>query len=209
MAGIDKDVERIFLSLSPPLLELIFICYGKEHGSSALGYARATYAKWKSGSVRMSGVVAERILNLVPLILDKATRFDLVKKLRAAHMHQEDRHVTCAPSDWRSQVAPLVADLIAVSQRFQLPQHVLARVRWVADGDSATAQELLAAAEQDEALVRLQYLEAEFRRIDDLIKTIAGTKSVNHRIELPQGTIHVSITIPNTGFWGWINNLLS
>jgi len=46
----------------------------------------------------MSGVAAERLLNLVPLALDTSTRFDLVNRLRAAHMHKERRNVTCEPN---------------------------------------------------------------------------------------------------------------
>ena len=63
--GIDKDIERIFLNLPSYKLESVFSRYGREHGSSALTYARNTYQKWKSGSVQMSGKVAERLLNLV------------------------------------------------------------------------------------------------------------------------------------------------
>jgi hypothetical protein len=39
----------------------------------------------------MSGKVAERLLDVVPSILDADTRFDLVKKLRAAHRLGEHR----------------------------------------------------------------------------------------------------------------------
>jgi hypothetical protein len=157
----------------------------------------------------MSGMVAERLLNLVPLVLDASTRFDLVKKLRAAHMHKERRYVTCDPTDWRDQVAPVIAELLTVSHKFQLPQDAVDRVRWLADGDAAAAQRLLAAAEQEEAAVRLQFLEAEFKRIDFLLQSIEATKVASHTIELPQGTICISIATPRKGFWSWLGNLLS
>ena len=113
--GIDKDVEQIFLSLPFVKLESVFREYGLKYGASALSYARDTYPRWKSGAVRMGGMVAERLLNLVPLTLDTSTRFDLVKKVRAAHIHKAHQCVTCEPNDWRSKVAPVVAELLAAS----------------------------------------------------------------------------------------------
>ncbi len=209
LGGIDKDVEQIFLNLPLLKLESVFLEYGRDYGARALSYARDAYPRWKSGSVRMSGMVAERLLNLVPLALDASTRFDLVKKLRAAHMHKERRNVACEPNDWRSKVAPVVAELLAASQRFQLPQSAVDRVRWLADGDADAAQRLLAAAEHEEAVVRLRFLEAEFRRIDFLLQSIEATKSVSHTIELPQGTIQISIEEPRKGLWRWLGDLLS
>ena len=209
LGGIDEDVERIFLNLPPAKLQSIFRSYGRQYSSSALSYARQTYPLWKSGTVRMSGKVAERLLNLVPPVLDASTRFDLVKKLRFAHMRKERKYVTCQPANWREVLAPLVAELIAASHQFQLPEAAVKRVRWLANGDTGAAQRLLAAAEQEEAVGRLRYLEAEFERIDFLLRNIESTRAVNHTIELPQGTIVISIALPRKGLRGWLNKLLS
>jgi hypothetical protein len=157
----------------------------------------------------MSGKVAERLLNLVPPVLDASTRFDLVKKLRFAHMRKEHKRVTCEPTDWRNVLAPLVSDLLTASHEFQLPEAAVKRVRWLANGDTEAAQRLLAAAEQEEAVGRLRYLEAEFDRIDFMLQNIESTKAVNHTIQLPQGTITVSIVLPRKGLIGWLNKLLS
>lgn len=196
VGGIDKDIERIFLNLPTQKLESVFMRYGREHGSSALSYARKAYPSWKSGGVRMSGKVAERLLNLVPAVLDSDARFDLVKKVRDAHRTKVNKHVRCEPHEWRTKVAPEVAELLASSSQFQLPGAAVSRIRWLADGDSQAAQRLLAAAEEEEAIARLRHLELEFRRIDTLIQNLQGKKTVSHTIQLPQGTIHVSIGEP-------------
>jgi len=209
LGGIDKDIEQIFFNLPSFKLESVFLRYGEKHGESALAYARKTYAKWKSGTVKMSGSVAERLINLVPRVLEGHTRFELVKKLRSAHLHKEHKYVSCLPSEWRRQVAPVVAELLAASHKFQLPQHVLDRVHWLTEGDAVASQRLLAAAEQDEAAARLRYLEAEFKRIDFLLQNIEATKSVRHTIELPQGTITVVIELPRKSLWGRLAELLS
>lgn len=194
--GIDKDIERIFLSLPSHKLESVLTRYGREHGSSALSYARNTYHKWKSGSVQMSGKVAERLLNLVPTVLDSNSRFELVKKLREAHRQKINRHVQCEPHEWRTKVAPEIAQLLASSSEFKLPESALSRIRWLTDGDSQAAQSLLAAAEEEEAVARLRHLEMEFQRIDSLIQSVEGKTTVNHLIDLPQGTVSVRIGKP-------------
>ena len=208
LGGIDEDVERIFLNLPPAKLQSVFRNYGRQYGTSPLSYARQTYSLWKSGTVRMSGKVAERLLNLVPPVLDASTRFDLVKKLRFAHMRKERKRVTCEPANWRDVLAPVVTELLTASHQFQLPEAAVKRVRWLANGDTQAAQRLLAAAEQEEAVGRLRYLEAEFQRIDFLLQSIESTRAVNHTIELPQGTITISIILPRKGLRGWLNKLL-
>jgi|SanBayMetagenome_1026888.scaffolds.fasta_scaffold50123_1 hypothetical protein len=209
IGGIDDDVKQIFLSLPPEKLSLVFRLYGQRYGGGAQSYAQSTYYSWRSGRVRMSGMVAGRLLNLVPPVLDPPQRFELVKKVRSAHLRKERKYISCHPTDWRHTVGPIVAQFIAASQNVQIPPYVLDRVCWLADGDAAAAQRLLAAAEQEEAAVRLHFLEAEFKRIDFMLQNIEATKRVSHTIELPQGTITVSIAVPRKGFWSCLGSLLS
>jgi hypothetical protein len=197
--GIDKDIERIFLNLPPNKLKSVLTRYGRAHGDAALSYALKTYPSWKAGGVQMSGRVAERLLNLVPAVLDSDTRFDLVKKLREAHRKQINKHVHCEPHEWRSKVAPEIAQLLASSSESQLPESAVKRIQWLADGDSQAAQRLLAAAEEEEAIARLQHLEREFGRIDALIHEVQGNATINHQIHLPQGTVTVRIGTPQKG----------
>ena len=199
--GIDQDIERIFLDLPSHTLEAVFFRYGKLAGSQAESYARATFHKWKQGSVQMSGVVAERLLNLVPPVLDAGKRFDLVKKLRAKHFIKAEHYFTAAPQDWREKLIPLINQVVAEGSVFRLPPEIVARVCWLADGDSVAAQALLAAVDQEEASIRLSYVESEFRRLEALVSTIDRTPKVVHKICLPQGDITVTIATPEKSFW--------
>jgi hypothetical protein len=60
VAGIDKDIEVIFLHLPAHQLARLLQRYEDEYGSQALAYARKTYEKWKSGQVKMSGLVVSQ-----------------------------------------------------------------------------------------------------------------------------------------------------
>lgn len=195
-AGIDEDVERIFLSLSKEMAEVIFYRYGTAYGAQAESYARKTYPKWKSGSVKLSGQTAERLLNLIPPLLSTETRFELVRKLRAGHLKPVSIRVATTPQNWRQDLALPIRTLVDRSAEFSIPPYIAEKVAWLASGDTTAAQALLAAAEQEEAGIRVKFLEAEFRRIDTLIANIEHTKSVTHEISLPQGTILVHIELP-------------
>ena len=77
------------------------------------------------------------------------------------------------------------------------------------DGDIAAAEKLLLAAERDEAITRLAYLQLEFERLDGMIAQLGDLKtSVSHSIELPQGNIDVYIAIPEKSMWQKVLNWL-
>jgi hypothetical protein len=191
--GIDSDIKRIFLALPSLKLETLLGKYRLEHGASAESYARKAYPKWQSGSVQMSGMVAERLLNLVPLVIDSGTKFELVRKIRAAYNKKDNRRIHCLPENWRAEVTPIINEVVAKSSAFQLPAHVVSRIGWLADGDTAAAHKILTAIEEEEASTRIRYLDAEFRRIEVLLGSIQGKKEISHEIVLPQGTISIHI----------------
>jgi hypothetical protein len=209
MGGIDRDIQEIFLNLPTQKLEVILQKYGKLHGKNAESYARMTYGNWRHGAVKISGMVAERLLNLVPTILEPAERFELVKKLRNTYLGKEHHRLSCTPTEWRQTIGPVINEMVNKRSRFQLPQLVVDRVRWLADGDAVAAQQLLAAAEEEEAQVRVQYLATEYHRISYMLENMQGSRLVSHTIELPQGTIAVDITLPKGRIVRWLERILT
>lgn len=200
--GIDRDVERLFLNLDREDLDELFDYYEEEHGRSAANYARSTYPKWKRGSVQLSGQTAERLLNLLPPLLPFEMRFELVKKLRGANFRKLTRYVNTSPEGWRDALGPVIAEVVGHGSTANIKDGVKQRIAWLADGDVAMAENLLLAAEQDEAITRLAYLNAEFVRLESLIARLGDYQtSVSHVIELPQGSIHVHIAVPNVSMW--------
>lgn len=205
--GIDRDVERLFLALDREDLEELLEVYEEEFGKSAATYARNTFPKWKKGTVRMSGEVAERLLNLLPPLLPDETRFELVKKLRASNFRKVHRRVYSKPESWREDLAPAIAEVVGHGSTARISDAVKSRVSWLANGDVASAEQLLLAAEKDEAITRLVYLEAELRRIETMVAQLGHLNtSISHQITLPQGTIDVVISIPEKTLWQKFKN---
>jgi hypothetical protein len=194
--GIDREVEKIFLQLAPHDLESLLSRYGHAHGQKAEAYARDTYEKWKAGAVKMSGQTAGRLLDLLPPLLAPSVRFDLVRKLRERHFSKKTIRLQSTPATWRTDLIKPIQELVAASSGFALPADLLEKARWLADGDAAAAQRLLAAAEQEEAAVRVAYIDAELRRVEALIQNIDTTRQVTHTLKLPQGDIILRVELP-------------
>lgn len=207
--GIDRDVERLFLDLDRDDLNELLEFYEDSFGKPAASYARKAYPNWKRGSVRMSGQVAERLLTLLPPLLPDATRYELVKKLRKHNFRKLNRYVHTTPEGWKAALAPVLKEVIDHGHTAAISEGVKARIAWLADGDVAAAERMLHAAEQDEALLRLTYLQAEFNRIDLMIAGMGNLQtSVSHEIDLPQGKISVHIQPPKVSAWQKVLNWL-
>ena len=194
--GIDREVEKIFLSLPSSDLGRVFTRYGETYGGKAEAYARETYAKWQRGEVKMSGQTAARLLDLLPPVLPASVRFDLIKTLRSQHFHKRTIRIQSTPTNWRGDLIKPIQELVAASSAFALPEDLLSKARWLADGDTLAAQRLLAAAEQEEAAIRVAYIEVELRRIEVLIQNIDTTRRVSHTLKLPQGEIFLAVDLP-------------
>lgn len=191
--GIDKDIERIFFALSSLVLDAIFIEYGKHHGKSAEAYARRTYPRWKSGTVKLSGQTAERLLELLPPRLSKEQRYELIGKLRKHYLKKTSERVTTPPENWRQHVVPVVEKVIMNSRGFKLPQELYEKATWLTDGDTQAVNSILHSIEEEEARQRTAYLEAEFKRIEIFIGSVKNADTASHTISIPQGDIYVTI----------------
>lgn len=200
IAGIDKDIKRIFLDLPLRKLTKVFVQYGELYGVSKVIYAKNTYPKWQSGQTAMSGIMVARLLNLVPLVLDADDVYELVKKIRNAYLRQQCLTVECHTIDWFRKLPPVVEGLVGYSNQFELPENVIEKLHWLTIGNGRAAQELLAAAEVEEATVRTQYLNREYAHIARMLSGESGMSEFRHTIELPQGTIAVTITKPPFNF---------
>lgn len=192
-AGIDKDIQKIFFSLSGQSLNTLFKRYGELHGKNAENYARKTFPNWKSGKTNLSGQTAERLLNLIPPYLPQSGKYELIKKLRNRYLQKKTRHISTTHEKWQSEVAPAVDELIKVSRDFKLPDSLMQRAAWLANGDVEAANKILESLELEEAKVRTNYLAIEFKRIQSLVDHMPHTQSIRHSIELPQGNIYVVI----------------
>jgi hypothetical protein len=144
LGGTDKDVKEYFFSLPKGQLQIILDKYEREHGKQARDYAEKTLYKWKGGSVKMSGMVAERLFSLLPPTMPIETKFKLTESLW--------KHV--GPSSNKTYYIGLDVNIEEISQRvkehlaqvvthYEIPDSMESRFNWLAQGDVETKQKLL------------------------------------------------------------------
>jgi len=144
LGGTDEDVKKYFFSLSAIHLKAILDKYEKQYGNSARVYAEETLPKWQNGYVHMSGMVAERLFNLLPPTMPIETKFQLIDGLW--------KHV--GPSSTKIFYIGLGADLEDVMRRvkehleevvikYDIPNSMEARFRWLSQGEVGIKQHLL------------------------------------------------------------------
>ena len=75
----EEFIKRAFFNLSWEKRFECFSIYAQKYGKGPASYAEKTYHSWKSGSVGMSGQTARRVLEIVPVILPRETRLELLE----------------------------------------------------------------------------------------------------------------------------------
>ena len=144
LGGTDQDVKQYFFSLNYHQLSLVLDEYESKYGQPAREYASATFNRWKSGSVQMSGMVAERLFNLLPPRMALETKYHLIENLW--------NHV--GPSSKKTYYIGIDANLEEVKHivrthlekvvtSYTIPEPMERRFKWLAGGDSALKQNLL------------------------------------------------------------------
>jgi hypothetical protein len=144
LGGTDQDVKQYFFSLHAAHLRGILDKYESKYGKAAREYADKTLPSWKSGKVHMSGMVAERLFNLLPPAMPLDTKFRLTESLW--------KHV--GPSSNKKFYVGLDANLEDITSRvkahledvvihYQIPSSMEARFNWLSQGDVTVKQQLL------------------------------------------------------------------
>lgn len=191
--GIDGDILNIFLNLDRQALYQVFRTYSQDYGSSAASYARKTYSKWQSGSVKPSGQTLERLVLTLPPLLSFDVKCELLRKLRERNRQRENHTLTVDTSNWAQSLAPLVSRIVSKAYSAELPEIVERRLEWLSSGDMQAAKAILKEAEAQEGRNAIALLEQEFQNIERILPSLPRGGKVNHVIQLPYGRINLTI----------------
>lgn len=163
--GIDADVRRLFFELDSFRLGLVFNLYEREHGEGKREYAEAAYAKWRSGTVEMSGETSERLIRIVPQVLRFDQKYDLIEKLWNRLRQKTTLHVTISPHGGLDGAIDAVMDAVDALGEHEIPDAVAERLEWLAQYDAVVAKKLLAQVAKREAKDAVETLEAQLRQL--------------------------------------------
>ncbi len=189
--GVDEDIKRAFFNLDVKEKQKIFLHYKREYGQEARDYAEKTYKKWKSGEVRMSGMVADRLLAILPYYLGFDEKFSLIQRIWQERTHSHVRIVI----DVREGITTTmrrILDAIDFVEVDVVPEAFRTRLKWLNSSDFAVAEQILVRLYTEEREARIQTLRRELGRVVGLIST-ARRSSVRsaHQFNVPGGTVEI------------------
>jgi hypothetical protein len=153
----DQDVKDYFFSLRPIELTEILDEYQSRHGRQAREYAAATIQKWRTNRVTMSGMVAERLFNLLPPRMPLSIKYKLVEGLWY-HVGPSSKHRIRinADADDAAVLELAQSEISKFVVNYKIPDSLEQRFDWLAAGDVATKQMLLGHIQEMEKSVVIE-----------------------------------------------------
>ena len=140
----EAQTRRTFLNLDSRRLHDLLEAYRQEYGQSPYEYCLHALPAWRSGRRKMSGMVAERIFNLLPRFVTSDERQQIAEKLWR-HLSPSSNmslrvNTASRPEEVRKALDDYARRFI---KDYEFPDTLRARFTWIANNDVQLAQELL------------------------------------------------------------------
>jgi len=188
-----REILKVLLELDEKPLAELFDLYKQQFGAGAARYARKTYQKWKTGKVQPNRETSARFLAHLPKVMDYDLKCEVLRHLMEEYCAKDDYRLTVYTDDWEETLEPLVRKIIDKPYTAQLPREIEEQLRWLAEGEMQTAQEILRRSQVEEGRIAVSMLREEFANIAHLLENTKGKSRVTHRLKFPYGTIDLEI----------------
>jgi hypothetical protein len=181
LGGTIEDVKQYLFSLPPHQLRAILDAYGKENGTDARAYAEKTLRKWQTGTVQMSGTVAERLFKLMPPRMPLSAKYQLVENLWS-HVGPKSKKILRVGLDANvEQVMKAVhKHMNDVVMNYRIPEQLERRFNWLSAGDSHVKQDFLNHLQQYEKELVTEGARIQLPMMLDHLRSEAG--QYTHRL---------------------------
>lgn len=195
MGGTVSDVKRYFFSLREAELDEIFSAYGRSYGPSAESYARQVFARWKSGSIKMSGLVAKRLFSFLPPRMPIATKLELAGNVWRHFGTGSTHYFTVGPRADADIIMNKIHETIDVEiQNYNIPNDIKNRFDWLAAGDVSIKEKLLNHFREMDRKVALDSLHEQLPVLQAQMRDHSNrTGSIRTKIEIHKHSIEIWI----------------
>ncbi|WP_430415295.1 hypothetical protein [Parasphingorhabdus sp.] len=144
LGGTDADVKQYFFNLPKNQLNGVFDAYEQAFGAEPRQYAEKTLPAWRSGRVKMSGTVAERLFRLLPPRMPLREKYRLTENLWEHFGPKSKKRLRLGLNVDPAEVVRIVkSHLDDVVISYKIPQQMENRFNWLSGGDVSVKQELL------------------------------------------------------------------
>lgn len=152
VGGADEEVKSFFFSLPPSKREEVLRAYGRKYGTHPEEYARETFEKWRSGSVRMSGLVARRLFSLLPPIMSPGQKYEIAKHIWEKSAPSSSLQLAIGPQTPTSAIIDYMSKhLASVMTEHMIPERIASGFKWLSDDDVVFYEKLLNHFREEEA----------------------------------------------------------
>jgi hypothetical protein len=193
LGGTDVDVKEYFFNLSEGELKIVLDEYERTYGGSKREYAEYALPAWKRGTKQMSGLVAERLFNLLPPRMPLPTKYEMVRTLWEKYGPRSDATLVIGPDcDPVIAVEEIERQILDSIKHYNIPKPMENRFTWLSSDDVTTRQVLLNHFLDEEkkliatdARTRTQIILRHFEQGGYWTETIKQVYEIgNHRVEL-------------------------
>lgn len=144
LGGNDKDVKDFFFDLKGDQLEAVLDAYENNFGLKAREYAEIALPQWKSGSKKMSGLVASRLFSLLPGFMSTQDKLGLAESLWRHVGPRSTRYLYIGKTATDHEIQQVVSEeLDRLASNWRIPEEMEKRFAWLSEGDVAVEQQLL------------------------------------------------------------------
>lgn len=201
LGGTDQDVKRYFFGLPPGELREILEEYGRRYGEDRKAYAESTFEAWRSGRVKMSGLVAGRLYSLLPRRMPLDTKYAMVRTLWEKYRPRSNMTYYVGPDvEPETLHRQVTTHLDSVFERYQVPTPLRKRFEWLSDGDVGAYHQLLDYFLNEERKLALQ---TAGQKLPVLTRHLRENPTLHQRyrevIEIGSHTVRIEMDAGYTG----------
>jgi hypothetical protein len=177
-------------------MEKVFQQYRLAYGDGAYRYARRTISQWQPGQVRHVGQAVMRLLEIVPVFVDRDTKFELVRILREETLRrllQTKIQMSLTPEDSLDDLMERIREIINAQVSIQLPPGYLQMQAWLTAGDAEFFQRMIQATEAQLLNALAKDFLARIRNLQEIRREIEIPVRIEAVFELPTASITLRI----------------
>jgi len=195
MGGTVSDVKKYFFGLNNTELNAVFAAYGGKYGASPEEYARKEFPRWKSGSTKMSGLVAKRLFEFLPPRMPLATKLELAGNVWRHFGTGSSRHYTVGPNaNFHLVIDKIRETLTSAIQDYRIPDNVKNRFDWLAGGDVSVKEHLLNYFRQMDKQIATDSLNEQLPVLQAQMRNHSGhTGSIRTKIQIHKHSVQICI----------------
>lgn len=144
LGGADEDVKRFLFTLPAPRLATFMDAYEGVYGTEKRKYAETVLPKWRAGDVAMSGMVATRLFDLLPRLMQPQERLALTERLWAHFGPSSHTRFRIGLGVTPHDVARAIEQhVMSTVQEHTIPDNIRTQFSWLSGGDSVAKEALL------------------------------------------------------------------